>query len=307
MSSVFGLAAIRKPAGLTSFKALAPLKRKTGITKIGHTGTLDLFASGLLVVLIGGYSHLAPWFTSLDKRYRARILFGEETDTLDPEGKVIATALAPTLADLEAALPSFRGAIVQRPPSFSAIHVAGKRAYERVLAGETLEMAERPVTIRELTLEGYDGNEAEISVVCSSGTYIRSLARDIALAIGSRARLAALERSSVGPFKLENAVFAEDFDSNLHLRQLDPDIAIELGLRPRRIGESSKRVFLNGGRLLLSAFSDFPSSFEARNCASPVCSAVFAEDDSLLGVVEEGTSTNGNGDLRYRFVLSRST
>ena len=192
-----GLVLLDKEPGETSFQVLGRVKNYLGTTKAGHTGTLDKFASGLLLVLTGRALKLAPWFSSRDKVYEAAILFGEETDTLDPEGAVIARAAPPDQETLEAVLPRFRGTIAQRPPAYSALHVGGKRAHELARAGVAVELNERPVTIHALSLLSYDNPVARVRVHCSSGTYIRSLARDIARAAGSRARLA---------FCLEDAV-----------------------------------------------------------------------------------------------------
>lgn len=317
MIRLSGLAAIEKRAGLTSFAALGPLKRGLGTGKVGHAGTLDRFATGLLVVLVGGYSRLAPYFTALDKRYAALVRFGRETSTLDPEGEVVAEAPPPSLAELEAVLSLFRGPILQAPPAYSAIHIDGKRAYERVLAGEVLEMAARPVVIHELELEGYDGRDARLSVRCSSGTYIRSLARDIALAAGSRASLAALERGAIGPILLADAVLPESFDAGRDLRRLDPALAAALGLRPRFLEETARRSFLNGGRLSARELSDIgaaggipgdeakaralpgrPAPESASSAPAEALSAVFGREGSFLGLVRETEE-----GLEYRMVL----
>lgn len=295
-----GLAAIEKRAGLTSFAALGPLKRSLGTGKVGHAGTLDRFATGLLVVLVGGYSRLAPFFTALDKRYTALVRFGRETSTLDPEGEVVAEAPPPTQAELEAVLGGFRGPILQAPPAYSAIHLDGKRAYERVLAGEEVEMVPRPVVIHELELLSYDGRDARLSVRCSSGTYIRSLARDLALAAGSRASLAALERGAIGPILLSDAVPPESFDPGRDLRLLDPALAAALGLRPRLLEDSARRAFLNGGSLSPSRLSSLEAAVAGPGAAAggEPLSAVFSGDGSFLGLVREAAER-----LEYRMVL----
>jgi len=200
-----GCLLLNKNPGTTSFDSLRPIKKALGTGKVCHTGTLDTFADGLLVVLTGQAVKLSAWFTGCDKRYLALMRFGEETDTLDPEGKVIAAAPLPQKSDVEAALPAFTGEIMQAPPLFSAIHVNGRRAHELARAGIETEMKKRPVTIHSLFLRSWDPPHAELEVHCSSGTYIRSLARDLALAIGSRAHLRALRRTQVGNFSLDNA------------------------------------------------------------------------------------------------------
>ena len=189
-----------KPPGITSFDALHSIKKSLGTGKVGHTGTLDKFARGLMLVLTGRALKLSPWFTGCDKRYNATIFFGAETDTLDPEGVVVANAELPSLNEFEKALPRFTGVIRQVPPQYSAIHINGKRASALARGGEAPEMKERQVQIYEIKLLEWSMPYARIHVHCSSGTYIRSLARDLALAAGSRAHLSALERTQIAGF-----------------------------------------------------------------------------------------------------------
>jgi tRNA pseudouridine55 synthase len=229
---------LNKKAGVTSFGSLIPLKKAFGSGKICHTGTLDKFARGLLVVLAGRAVKLSPWFTGCDKKYRALIRFGEETDTLDPEGTVIASALPPDRAALEAAIPHFCGTIEQAPPLYSAIHVGGRRAHEIARSGKTAEMKKRPVTIHSITLLSFESPCAEIAVHCSAGTYIRSLARDLALSCASRARLGELTRTDVGCFSLSGAVEAPDAQAGggeyralrENLRPVDRNVLAGLGI-----------------------------------------------------------------------------
>lgn len=200
-----GMVLIHKPAGQTSFKTLGFYKRWFNTTRLGHTGTLDLFATGLMLALVGSATRLNRYLVLADKTYHATFCFGAETDTLDPEGRVVRTAPIPDLATIEAALPALRGCIQQIPPDYSAIHVAGKRAYERVLAGEKPALAAREVEVKRLELTGWDGTNLQVAVDCSKGTYIRSLARDLGLLCGSAAYVSALQRTKVGPYCLEDA------------------------------------------------------------------------------------------------------
>lgn len=146
-----GLLLLNKQAGLTSFETLGAVKKAFNTGKVGHTGTLDKFASGLLLVLVGRAVKLNTWFSGCDKDYRGCIRFGAETDTLDPEGAVIGEAPIPTRAEVEAVLSRFRGNIMQTPPAYSAIHIDGRRAHELVRSGRAPVMKERPVTIHELS------------------------------------------------------------------------------------------------------------------------------------------------------------
>lgn len=287
-----GIVLIAKPAGLTSFEVLGPLKRALGTRRLGHTGTLDKFASGLLVVLVGKLTRLGPWFTSFDKVYEATILFGEETDTLDPEGAVIARAPAPSLEALAACLPAFHGRLMQSPPAYSAVHIDGERASERARRGERFDMKERPVVIHELELLSYQSPLARLRVGCSSGTYIRSLARDIAIAIGSRARLETLVRVHVGPFSLEQGVSPDSVSSDSSLLDFDPAMARSLGFSLATLPAAHLRSFRNGGRLRVS---DLEMTAEPPPGSTV---AVFADNSDFLGLVDIQ-----DGRLAYRMVL----
>jgi tRNA pseudouridine55 synthase len=222
MGAESGLLLLNKEAGLTSFEALTGVKRAFGTGKAGHTGTLDKFASGLLAVLVGKAVKLAPYTGRGEKEYLAVVRFGAETDTLDPEGAVIAEAPLPSREEVEAALPRFRGEILQAPPAYSAVHVGGERAYELARSGKAPEMKKRPVTIYRLELLSFEAPEAVVRVVSSAGTYIRSLARDIALAAGSRAYLTGLTRTRIGAFTLEGALASRTGDEGAFRRALQP-------------------------------------------------------------------------------------
>jgi tRNA pseudouridine55 synthase len=201
-----GYLLLNKNPGLTSFESLIPVKKALGTGKVCHSGTLDKFARGLLVVLTGRAVKLFPWFSGCGKSYRALLRFGEETDTLDPEGAVIAAGPVPSREALEAIFPAFTGTIEQAPPLYSAIHVDGKRAHELARQGRAPEMKKRPVTVYGLSLLTWDPPHAELEIRCSSGTYIRSLARDLALAANSRSHLRELTRTAVGDFSLDEAL-----------------------------------------------------------------------------------------------------
>ena len=234
-----------KQAGLTSFASMSAVKKALSTKKVGHTGTLDLFADGLLVLLTGQLTRLADIISAEKKTYEAWIEFGTETDTLDPEGEPVLTAPLPSYKNLTESIPSFLGKILQRPPEFSAIKINGKRASDRIRSGEKIKIAEREIEIFKIELKGIitdSGLEftekdflntntelkikyVHISVECSKGTYIRSLVRDLAKKASSCAYVRALRRTAVGNFKLEDAAgFAllNDFSAapeNLFLKE----------------------------------------------------------------------------------------
>jgi tRNA pseudouridine55 synthase len=201
-----GILLLNKAPGITSFQSLEGIKKLFSTPKVGHAGTLDKFATGLLLVLVGRAVKLTPWFSGCDKHYEGIIRFGVETDTLDPEGSPVAQGPIPSREALEGVLPQFRGDILQAPPAYSAIHLGGKRASRLARAGEPVEMEKRPVTVYALDLLSYEPPLASVHVHCSKGTYIRSLARDIALAAGSRGYLQALTRTRVAGFCLSQAL-----------------------------------------------------------------------------------------------------
>ncbi len=193
-----------KEEGITSFSSLSPIKREYKGMKVGHAGTLDKFASGLMIVLIGKATKLNPVFSSMGKSYLAEITFGKETDTLDPEGMVIREGNPPSRKVLEDVIPTFLGKQKQIPPVYSAIHVDGKRAYIEARSGNDLTMPERDITIDSIDLLSFDGEKAVIRTSVSKGTYIRSLARDIGIRTGSAAYVSKLRRLSIGPFTLDD-------------------------------------------------------------------------------------------------------
>lgn len=206
-----GIVLFAKRPGVTSFSSLFSIKRALGTKKVGHTGTLDSFASGLLVVCTGSLTRIASYITSFNKTYDAVIEFGIETDTLEYTGKIVNTAPLPTKDDVLSAIKQYTGDILQTPPLFSALHINGERASDIARSGRVAEMPSRPVTVfaseaEEFLFEAGDRVKAvRVRFSVSKGTYIRSLARDIGSCCKSAAHLAGLRRLSVGSFRLEDA------------------------------------------------------------------------------------------------------
>lgn len=205
---------INKKPGITSFSSLNDIKR-TIEAKVGHAGTLDKFAQGLLIVLTGSMTRLNVLFSSMDKTYRAQIAFGSETDTLDPEGQVVAVADVPGYERIQKSIPSFIGSLEQQPPQYSALHINGKRASDLARRGHEVQMAKRPITVYSFEPVSYEQGILVADIHVSKGTYIRSLARDLGLAAGSRAHLVGLTRTAIGPFHLSEAVDAKQRESLL--------------------------------------------------------------------------------------------
>ena len=276
-----GYLLLRKRPGISSFAALSQVKKAFGTGRVGHSGTLDSFAEGLLVVLVGRSTRLVPWFTGCDKRYIGLIQFGSQTDTLDPEGAVVAEALAPSRAALEQALSAFHGAIMQAPPLYSSVPVDGKRAHELARAGVEVEMKSRPVTIKALELLSYEDDRAKIDVRCTKGTYIRSLARDIALAAGSRAHLRELLRLEVAGFKVEDAADPAASDDPLGalraaLRPVDAAAFSAIGVPVVAVPDSAVPSIAHGKPL--------DPSLVARGIGSAPAAALVTENGKFLAV-----------------------
>lgn len=209
-----GILLVDKPQGITSHTAVSRARRALGTRKVGHAGTLDPMATGLLILGVGPSTRLLTHMVGLDKTYTATIALGAATATDDAEGEVTSTADASHLSDDDLAAPmaGLTGEIEQVPSSVSAIKVDGERAYARVRAGERVELRARPVTVSRFeALAVRPGALAEVDVVvdCSSGTYIRALARDLGAALGVGGHLAALRRTRIGPFEVEGAPVAD--------------------------------------------------------------------------------------------------
>lgn len=273
MRAAHGIVVLDKPAGVSSAKALAPLKR---LGKVGHAGTLDPFATGVLLALVGDATRLSSLAMALPKTYLARVEFGFETDTLDPEGSVVAEAdpgAAPP-PGLEAALSSLTGEIEQVPPVFSAKKVEGRRAYELARAGRAPELEPRLVRVHSIEPAGdrrglaADWPAVELRIVCGTGTYVRSIARDLGRALGLPATLVALRRTAVGPFAVEQA------DPDRCLAPLELIAAV----RMRRVElDLAKAKLFVGGRAVLSGA-------RAEAADGERCAVVFA--GGLIGLGE---------------------
>lgn len=206
-----GFLNIDKPLGMTSHDVVAQVRRALKTRKVGHAGTLDPLASGVLVVCVGSATRLSEYVMDTTKRYVARVRLGETTTTYDAEGDVTARHDAShiTRQQVEAALPPFIGDILQRPPIYSAIKKGGRKLYELARKGIEVELEPRPVHIATLTVSNFEAPEFDLEVVCGSGTYIRSLAHDLGEALGTGAHLRGLVRTASGVFSIEDAVALE--------------------------------------------------------------------------------------------------
>ncbi len=208
---IHGWIVLDKPPGMSSAQAVAAVRRSLNVAKAGHGGTLDPLATGVLPIALGEATKTVAWAMAGRKTYRFTLRWGEARDSDDAEGRVIATSpVRPAAADIAAALPRFIGIVEQRPPVFSALKIAGERAYALARAGERPELAARLVEIAELRLIALpDRDHAALEAVVGKGTYIRALARDLGAALGTLAHITALRRLAVGRFRLEDAISLE--------------------------------------------------------------------------------------------------
>jgi tRNA pseudouridine55 synthase len=211
---ISGLLNINKPKGITSHDVVIRVRRLTGQRKVGHTGTLDPLATGVLLLCLGQATRLIEYLMPDQKQYQATICFGVTTDTLDADGQITATndTTHLTESDLRALLPGFLGEIEQIPPIYSALKKEGKPLYKLARAGQKIEVTPRRVTIHTLNWISWQPPYLTLDVVCTSGTYIRSLARDLGRAAGTGAHLSQLSRTASGHWTLDKAIFLEELE-----------------------------------------------------------------------------------------------
>jgi tRNA pseudouridine55 synthase len=201
-----GLLLVDKPAGITSHDAVDEVRRALGVKKVGHAGTLDPMASGLLLMGVGRATRLLRFLGDLDKEYEGTARLGEETDTLDANGRVVRTALVEVSEpDVRGAMGGLVGTIPQRPPAYSAVKVEGQRLYKAARRGEAVQAEPRTVRIDAFDLLGFDGGDVEFRVVCGGGTYVRALVAELGVRLGCGAHLTRLVRTRSGPFVVEDA------------------------------------------------------------------------------------------------------
>ncbi len=272
-----GLVLLDKPQGITSFQCLGRIKRVLGTRRVGHVGTLDPFASGLLGAVTGRATRLAGLLSGLDKVYLATVRFGRETDTLDPEGAVVARAPVPDWDAIRRVLPALTGRLRQRPPAYSAIRIAGRRAYTMARRGEAPVLPLRDVTVTAAEPSDWQPPELTVKLTCSAGTYVRSWARDLGSAAGSCAYVVQLRRLSIGPFSIADAVAPCDFVHD----HLQPPAAF-LRRLPRvstvRVKPRYRRSVVHGQPVAGLFFASDPDA-DADHCA------VVDDDDCLLAVL----------------------
>jgi tRNA pseudouridine55 synthase len=286
--AVEGLVVVDKPAGWTSHDVVARLRRIYGLRRVGHAGTLDPDATGVLLVGLGRATRLLRFLTETGKVYRGEVAFGVATDTLDAAGAETARIPMPALgrADLEAALPRFLGTIAQVPPMVSAVKVEGRRLHERARAGEVVERAPRAVRIERIEVERFTAGEfprAQLVIECGSGTYIRSLAADLGEALGGCAHLAWLRRLRVGPFPVEEARTLEEIEASPE-KVLLPTVEAVRHLARIEVDGETARAVAHGAVFPVTALPGPEPGGE------PGPLAVVTPDGRLLALYERGSA-----------------
>lgn len=273
--SLEGLAVIDKPAGWTSHDVVARIRRIAGTRRVGHAGTLDPMATGVLLVGIGRTTRLLGYLAAGSKSYAATVRLGQTTSTDDAEGEVTASRQVAELSEqrLIEALAGFAGTIEQRPPAYSAVKVAGRRSYARARAGEAVLLAPRTVHVYRLELGavryGPQVVEVDLEIDCSAGTYIRALARDLGVQLGLGGHLSALRRTRVARYELAQAQPPEPPLQVIDLAKVVRDLFQE-----RRLDPEAARAFRHGRPVALG------------EDAEGVLRGAFSADGELLGVVE---------------------
>jgi tRNA pseudouridine55 synthase len=277
-----GLVIVDKPSGQTSHDVVARIRRLAGTRRVGHAGTLDPMATGVLVVGVEKATRLLGHLTLAEKDYTATIRLGQATDTDDAEGQTIAetSAAGVTEAALQSAVAALTGEIRQVPPGFSAIKVAGKRAYRLAREGAAPELAARTVTVRSFTIQAVrrlgDLMDVDVTVTCSSGTYIRALARDLGAALGVGGHLTVLRRTRVGPYGIGQARTLDQLAASFAVIPLAD--AAAAAFRRLDLTEEEARQVAHGRRLPSAVLGPGPG-------AGPV--AAFAPDGSLVALLAE--------------------
>ena len=271
---------VDKPVGPTSHDLVVWARKSLGTRRIGHTGTLDPFASGLLILLVGPATRLSEYLSGLPKVYSARALLGVSTDTHDVLGRVVETQLAsrqPTRADVEEELSRFVGRTQQVPPQFSAKKIHGERMYKKARRGEAVELSPVEVEISRIQVTEFNPPEVTFEVACSGGTYIRALTRDLGDRLGVGAHLTALRRTSVGHITLEHAISGSELrEGHMPTPEQWIDLAEALShLRAVRVPEELAQTLRHGGSIPLPA-----SDLEA---GPPVA---VLDEAGLLGIAE---------------------
>lgn len=278
VSPPVGFINVHKPRGASSRAAVNAVARLVRPAKAGHAGTLDPLASGVLVVCVGRATRLMEYVQRMRKRYAATFLLGRQTATDDLEGEITfqENAPKPFAEELRAALKNFIGRIDQRPPQFSAVKVAGRRAYSLARAGKHAEIAPRPVDIYHISLDRYEYPEVALTIECGAGMYVRSLGRDLAASLGTIAVMSSLVRTAVGQFTLENSIALESLSPQNWRQHLQPPAAAIASLPQIELSEDQAARIRLGQPIELRATEP---ELAALNSSGDLLAILRARDD----------------------------
>jgi len=300
-----GVIPIDKPAGVTSRTVVDGVARAVGMKAVGHAGTLDPLAAGVVVVCVGHATKLVDFIHQLPKRYEAVFRLGcsSPSDDLETPVQEEPAPRRPTAAELEVALPRFRGEILQRPCDYSAVHVGGQRAYRLARKGRAVALVEKQVRIDHLTVTAYEWPRLALRIECSSGTFIRAIGRDLAAALGTRAVMESLVRTAVGPFDRGSATPLDAFTPATAAAALLPAAAAVPHLPRIRLDEQTAELAIRGGLIeppeLLPADADV-NSVADMPASQPAAAAVGLDAaGKLLGILRPHPS--GRWRLRPNF------
>ena len=285
---ISGFLLVNKPAGISTFDIIRIIKKTTGIKKLGHSGTLDPFAEGLVIILLGQMTRLFNLFSTFPKTYRALAEFGKSTDTLDITGSFKEEAAVPEFELIIDNLKYFTGIIKQRPPVYSAVHVNGIRAYELARKGIAVDLKEKEVTVNSIKINSFKDNILDFTVNCSSGTYIRTLASDLARKCDSAAFLKKLIRTQIGDFHLEEAKLPDEITGK---DVVTPEEGLKkCGIPVITADKILTEKILNGKKLSeKGSENQFPAGIFS----------FFSEKGTFLALID-----NSIAEMRYLFVSS---
>ena len=262
-----GLLLVDKPSGVTSHDVVDVVRRSLRTRKVGHAGTLDPMATGLLILGVGRATRLLRYLGDLPKSYAATGRLGEETDTLDADGQIVRSApVDVSRAEIERACAALVGDSLQTPPAYSAVKVGGRKLYEAARKGDALEAPARPIHVDAFEVSAFDGRDVEVRITCSGGTYVRVLVADVGRALGCGAHLVRLRRTAIGPFRVE--------DARPPGEGTPEPIERAIGHLPKIRLEPEEARAASHGRILAPAGIDGPY-------------AVYGPDDALKGIYRD--------------------
>lgn len=282
-----GLVNLNKPAGMTSRAAVDRVRRLCGRLKAGHAGTLDPLASGVLVVCVGKATRLMEYIQQMPKRYRGTFLLGRESPTEDLEGEVreLADPPIPLLAQIQEASAALTGWIEQQPPTYSALKIQGRRAYELARKGREVRLEPRRILVHGIRIESYEYPELRLEIECGAGTYVRSLGRDLALSLGTAAVMSGLVRTAVGEFRLEDAIEPDRLTRDNWQEHLGPSLQAVQGLPRVELSADEVTRVRNGLFVTRTALAAGADEFAAVDPTGRLVAILVPRGPNLLGPV----------------------